>query len=218
METLAHKTHEQAESPPNGRAASGVLGEMRTEMTGGFLYTHHRANANTRKTLEVASFAYALIELLVEKGLLTVEELDERKKEVAERLAAKFRDDGMGVVRQEPEYDKYSFDSSVQVGCQSRLHLCRAACCRLQFALSRQDVDEVIVRWDLSRPYMIQRGKDGYCVHLERDTCHCAVYQHRPIPCRAYDCRNDERIWKDFEKRIISPELEKLLKKDGNET
>jgi hypothetical protein len=37
------------------------------------------------------------------------------------------------------------------------------------------------------------------------------VWQQRPIPCRGYDCRKDERIWLDFEKRIINPDFDQLL-------
>jgi len=192
--------------------------QLRQEVTGGLLYTHHRANANTSKTLEVASFAYALIELLIEKGLLTEAELNERKHQVAERLAEKFRDNGMGVVRMEPEYDKYTFDGGVNIDCSKRIHLCHAACCRLQFALSRQDVEEGILKWDFSRPYMIRQGKDGYCIHLERQTCRCSIYQNRPVPCRAYDCQNEKRIWVDFDKKIPNPELKKLFEKEGDRT
>jgi hypothetical protein len=148
-----------------------ILAELRQEVSGGLLYAHHRANGNTSKVLEVTSFAYALIELLVEKGLLKVEELDERKRQVATRLAEKFRDNGMGVVRQEPEYDKYNLDGSVEIDCESRLQFCHAACCRLQFALSRQDVEEGVLKWDFSRPYMIKQDHDGYCAHLDRQGC-----------------------------------------------
>ena len=42
------------------------------------LYTHSRLNANTSRTLEAMSFLYALIELLEEKGLITIAELDAR--------------------------------------------------------------------------------------------------------------------------------------------
>jgi DNA-binding MurR/RpiR family transcriptional regulator len=48
------------------------------------------SNANTTKTLEASSFFNALIELLNEKGLLTIEELDKRKKQVAQRLVNGF--------------------------------------------------------------------------------------------------------------------------------
>src|SRR5215471_7721813 len=94
-------------SREEGDDCRGRTEQLRQELAGGLLYCHDRANTNTSKTLEVSAFAYALIELLIEKGLLTEDELNERKRQVAARLAEKFRDNGMGVVRQEPEYDKY---------------------------------------------------------------------------------------------------------------
>ncbi len=193
------------------------LDELHTQISSGLLYTHYRNNANTRKTLEVTSFAYTLIELLIEKGLITEEELNERKRQVADRLTEKFRNSGMGVVRMEPEYDKYSFKSEMKIDCENRLHLCRAACCRLQFALSQQDLEEGIVKWDFSRPYLICQGKDGYCTHLENNSCQCSVYQNRPVPCRAYDCREDERIWEDFDNKILNPELTSQLNSQKEE-
>jgi len=64
--------------------------EFLQEITRGLLYTHTRINANTTRTLEASSFLYALIELLSEKDILSIEELDERKKQVAHRLVNKF--------------------------------------------------------------------------------------------------------------------------------
>jgi Fe-S-cluster containining protein len=185
---------------------------LRDEVAGGLRYAHTRANANTGKLLEVASFAYAAIELLAEKGLLPIEALDERKKVVAGRLVEKFANQGMGVVYQQPEHNKYTFDSEVRIDCENRVHLCKAACCRLRFALSKQDVEEGTVKWDFARPYLIARGADGYCQHLDRGTLGCTIHAQRPVPCRAYDCRGDKRIWADFENKIVSPELEKLFR------
>jgi hypothetical protein len=102
--------------------------DLRQEVVQGLLYTHSRANANTTKTLEAASFLYALIELMSEKGLITIEELDERKRTVGERLAKQFRETGMGAVFQDPEYEKYSFDGGVEIDCENRIPFCRAAC------------------------------------------------------------------------------------------
>ncbi|HEX8652915.1 MAG TPA: YkgJ family cysteine cluster protein [Pyrinomonadaceae bacterium] len=186
---------------------------LREEIAGGLLYCHHRANANTSKALEASAFAYALIELLIEKGLLTEEELNERKREVGERLVEKFRQSGMTVELQESAIDKYEFQEGPQIDCENRVHLCKAACCRLRFPLSEQDLEEGIVKWDLPHPYLIARRKDGYCSHLAEGSCHCTVYENRPLPCRVYDCRKDERIWADFEKRIVSPGLEKLFQR-----
>ena len=108
---------------------------------------------------------------------------------------------------QEPEYDKYAFEGEAQIDCAGRVHLCRAACCRLTFALSKQDIREGIVRWDLGQPYLIAQDKDGYCCHLDRASRSCGVREHRPVPCRAFDCRQDRRIWLDFERMIPNPAI-----------
>ena len=181
--------------------------DLRQEVAEGLRYTHSRANANTTKTLEAASFLYALIEIMSEKGLITIEELDERKRAVGERLAKQFSEKGMGAMVQEPEYDKYAFESAVEIDCENRTRLCKAACCRLPFALSKQDIREGIVRWNLGQPYIIDQGKDGYCNHLDRDELGCTIYANRPVPCRGFDCRDDKRIWLDFEKMVPNPAI-----------
>lgn len=52
------------------------------EVAQGLAYLHHRTNTTSERTLEAASFIYALIELLMEKGLLSLDEIDDRKKQV----------------------------------------------------------------------------------------------------------------------------------------
>lgn len=179
--------------------------ELRQGISEGLLYTHSRLNANTTKTLEASSFLYALIELLKEKGLLDIDELDERKQTVAKRLGQKFAQQGMGVVLQDPAHGKYTFQHTAAIDCAERVHLCKAACCRLPFALSMQDVEEGVVRWKLGEPYLIEQREDGYCNHVDRCGYGCTAYEHRPVPCRGFDCRNDERIWFDFESKIVNP-------------
>lgn len=194
--------------PGNGRIeGNGNEANLRQEVAEGLLYTHTRVNANTSKTLEAASFLYALIELLEERGLLSIEELDERKRVVGQRLANQLSQQGLGVMLQEPEYDKYSFADEVEIDCESRMPLCRAACCRLPFALSKQDIQEGVIRWELGQPYLISQSRDGYCSHLDRGTMHCTVREQRPVPCRAFDCRQNEHIWIDFERRIPNPDI-----------
>jgi hypothetical protein len=190
-----------------------AVASLRQEVAEGLLYTHTRANANTSRLLEVASFLYALIELLVDKGLITLAELDARKATVATRVEQRFLAKGMGVNLQEPDQDKYAVQGAVQIDCENRVHLCKAACCRLWFPLSRQDVDEGVVQWDLRYPYIIHQDDQGYCKHLERATCRCTVYHHRPLPCRTFDCRHDKRIWVDFENQVINPDLEAMFPK-----
>ncbi len=71
--------------------------DLRNDVAEGLMYSHSRENANTSKVLEVASFSYALIELLSERGLISIEELDQRKRKVGQRLVEKFAEKGMGV-------------------------------------------------------------------------------------------------------------------------
>jgi Fe-S-cluster containining protein len=194
---------------------SSELETLREQVAQGLMYSHSRENANTSKVLEVASFSYALIELLSERGVITVAELDERKKQVGQRLVEKFTEKGMGVALTNEEGDKYEYAREAKVDCENRLPLCRGACCRLRFALTVQDLEEGKVKWDLGHPYMIRHNAEGYCHHNERDTHRCTVYQNRPIVCRAYDCSKDKRIWSDFENMVVSPDLPNLFPKDG---
>jgi Fe-S-cluster containining protein len=197
---------EQAAAPDDSR-----FEQLRSDVAAGLMYAHGRENANTSKVLEVASFSYALIELLMERGVISVEELDERKKQVGQRLAEKFMEKGMGVALTNDEQDKYAYEGSVEIDCGNRIALCRGACCRLSFALTVQDLEEGRVKWDLGRPYMIRHDEDGYCTHLDRDGQCCGIYDQRPVVCRGYDCRGDDRIWADFENYVPSPKLDGLF-------
>ena len=138
---------------------------------------------------------------------MSIEELDRRQREVAQRLTKKQAEKRVGVLLQEPEYDKYTFTGGVKIDCENRVHLCRASCCRLPFALSKQDVQEGAVHWDLGQPYLIAQDETGYCTHLDRGCNRCTVHERRPVPCRGYDCRQDRRIWLDFEAKVINPDI-----------
>jgi|SRR5947209_6648432 len=184
---------------------------LREEVAEGFLYAHSRANVNSSKLLEVSAFSYALIELLAERGLITVEELDERKDQVTKRLAGKFAERGMGVALTAEEKGADGASPNAEIDCENRLHLCHAACCRLRFALTVRDVEEGRAKWNLGQPYMIRQGEDGYCHHLDREKRQCGIYEDRPFVCRAYDCRQDKRIWEDFDNGVVNPELGNLI-------
>jgi hypothetical protein len=75
--------------------------EVRDEVASGLRYAHFRADANTSKLLEVASFLYAAIDLLSQRGLLDLEELNQRKREATANLVEKvhFRSSGRDRLR-----------------------------------------------------------------------------------------------------------------------
>lgn len=137
-----------------------------------------------------------LVELLIARGALA--DGHRRTLETAARHAG---DGGGRQVRLRQYVDKYQV-ASPDIDCAARMHLCKARCCTLTFELSAQDLDEGGVRWDLEDPYVIRHAPDGYCAHLARPSLGCTIYDKRPAPCRAFDCRDDRRIWVDFDQRI----------------
>lgn len=177
------------------------------EVIAGLVYTHTRANQNTAEVHQANATLEAVVEMLIERGVLDREELEQRRKAAGEQLRRYYIERGMAVALQEFGSSKYDFPGGAVIDCQARLPLCAAACCKLPVALSKEDVQEGVVRWELDQPYMLAHAADGRCIHLDADTCGCRVYAQRPIPCRGYDCRRDERIWLDFEQRRINPAI-----------
>jgi Fe-S-cluster containining protein len=195
--------------PPKQLEIQDIIKKALQETAIGLRYTHIRINNNTAKTLEATSFLYALIELLSEKGIITIEELDARQAQLVEQLVNKFVKSGIGLLYQESEEDKYAFASETEADCRNRLHICRAICCKFPFALSKQDVAEGLISWEFGRPYLIAHDADGYCVHLDRETCRCTAYEHRPVPCRGFDCHDNQKwqVWLDYEQKILNEQL-----------
>jgi prolipoprotein diacylglyceryltransferase/Fe-S-cluster containining protein len=185
-----------------------TMGATNEELVRGLIYGHNRANANTREVHQANATALALAQILIDRGLIEHTSFEAKRKETADQLQRAYVERGMAVAMQEFNVSKYAFEDGAEVDCDDRLSLCKAACCRLPFALSKEDVQEGVVRWNLGQPYMIAHGETGYCVHCEQHSGRCSIYEHRPIVCRGYDCRKDKRIWLDFDKRIINPQLD----------
>ena len=175
-------------------------------MMAGFHEVYRRIGISAERLCQTSAEAYALTELLVSKGIIGIDELGDRRGPVLERMREATGSAGV-TVELAPGPDKYTAGGTVQIDCADRLQLCHAACCRLRFALSPQDVEEGIVQWEIPAPYLNRQRPDDYCVHCDSDTGHCGVYQNRPSVCREYDCRSDDRIWTDFDRRIPNPEL-----------
>ena len=91
------------------------------------------------------------------------------------------------------------------IDCPSLIHLCKARCCSYSVTLSAQDVAEGKLKWELYEPYRLLKDKTtGYCRYLRADAG-CSVYEDRPATCRIYDCREDRRVWLDWDNKIPAP-------------
>jgi Fe-S-cluster containining protein len=194
---------ETGKEPNNNRMSDDSLGMSRKlqEIERGLRFAHVMMSVNQDQGNEAVAYVQALADVLVEKGILQHEELEEplerAREEVAQVLMPRVRLADMG--------DKYAEGQSVEIDCASLIPLCHARCCTFRFFLTKQDLDEGVVRWDYGNPYWIKQTAEGFCIHSDPQTRACTIHTKRPHICRQYDCRNDKRVWIDFEQRIPAP-------------
>ncbi|HEY5928305.1 MAG TPA: hypothetical protein VIV11_41740 [Kofleriaceae bacterium] len=125
------------------------------------------------------------------------------------RLAAKIQADRGTKIRLSLVTDKYEVDSP-PIDCASRIHLCNARCCSFEVALSPQDIRERKLPFMIDQPYLLPRDPvTKKCACMDAAGA-CTAYEQRPATCRTYDCREDARVWIDYDARIPAPLPESL--------
>ncbi len=175
---------------------------LRQDLDAALRHLHFMGMQSKHDLVDLTSRLYALMEEMVAMGQLDLRNFEERRLRLQEREEKRLLQ--RTYVQIDETADKYALVNLPQVDCQGLMPICQGRCCQLVFPLSFQDLDERILQWDYSAPYLIRRNCEGFCVHQDPDSGFCTVYEHRPAICRAYDCRNDRRIWADFERRILA--------------
>lgn len=171
----------------------------------GILTAQGQIAQNTDNLLEVAATVAALAEVLAARGLVEPEVLEQARGAARERLRATEFGQRIAVRLQDDGRDKYTAENA-EVDCGARMHICHSACCAFDVPLSRQDLEEGQLRWELSRPYVLRHGADGLCMYRDPATGFCGSYENRPLACRKYTCKTDRRVWKDFDRMIPNTE------------
>ena len=180
-----------------------ALIQLERQLERGSLFTHTALSRNAGRIHEAESFLYGVIDLLIAQGVITQDQVLQAANQTRQEMLAKGELDDPGIaLRSDGEGD----GSLARVDCAERLPICRAACCALTFALSIEEVESGLVRWDLGEPYNIRREATGLCTHLDPQARGCRIYAHRPGICQRYSCARDERIWKDFDNRVLNRE------------
>ncbi|HEY7073712.1 MAG TPA: hypothetical protein VH418_00020 [Solirubrobacteraceae bacterium] len=178
------------------------------------LFAHTALGRAGLRTREIESFVFALIDTLVGRDVITLDEVEAAVRATRAQLDAQGEPPEPAVILRR-DHEPASAEPPVEVDCSARMHVCHAVCCKLDFPLSPDEVEGGVIRWDLGRPYLIRHERDGLCVHNDRATGACRVYDGRPLPCRRYSCATDVRIWKDFERMELNTEwLEENLSED----
>ena len=168
-------------------------------LTAALRAAEERADKSERELAALRAELDKLVEVLIARGGLA-----EGHVALFERMGAQAAQKLPKKVRLRMYIDKYQMQGS-DVDCAALMPICGARCCSLSFELTTQDLDEGVVMWEATEPYLIRHERDGYCSHLDRTSGGCSVYHHRPATCRGYDCRGDSRIWLDFDKKIMAP-------------
>jgi len=109
------------------------------------------------------------------------------------KVLEKMMEMGIGAVYGDEDDDVADAD----VPCGKLVKHCQAKCCSFIFALTKDEVDRGLIKYNRDKPFFIARDDDGFCPHLDRDTLACEVWYDRPLRCRRYDCRDDREVWPD---------------------
>jgi Fe-S-cluster containining protein len=185
---------------PDDRAE---LTELHRQVERAGLFTHTTLTGLAARVNESESFLYGLIDLMVQKGLITAAETAAAVQRIRQELIENDEgvSTGLALRVDAPDDDQYT-----PVDCQERWPVCKAICCKLDFALNAEEVESGAIKWDMGRPYFIRHERNGLCTHLNGKTKECGVYHDRPGVCKKYSCAEDTRIWKDFDKMELNVE------------
>lgn len=79
------------------------------------------------------------------------------------------------------------------IDCETGRRLgCGTYCCRL---LVRYDEDNRPLSADgTSLKNCVDKAPDGLCVHIDRSTYRCEIWDRRPRVCREYNCNDDPML------------------------
>ncbi len=191
-------------APSSSEAAPG-LSQLERQVERGQLFAHTALGESALRLGEVEVFLHGLVDTLLAKGVIAEEDMVAAMSKVRAELEERNElNRARTMVRSEDPANVRK--TATKVDCQTRLHICHAACCRLDFALSIPEVESGKVKWDLGRPYFIRRDSHGSCVHFDPQSGGCQVYSDRPGVCREYSCADDHRIWKNFDEMELNQE------------
>jgi Fe-S-cluster containining protein len=176
--------------------------ELDRQIERGSLFTHTALSETAERLTDVESMLYGLVDVLLADGTLDERRFERAAASARSELETRGETASPGVALR---FDgEISPDAVTPVDCERRMPICHAVCCRLNFALTADEVEGGAAKWDLGQPYFIRQNATGACVHNDPNSGACGIYAERPGVCKRYTCANDERIWSDFEKMELN--------------
>src|SRR5215831_314080 len=182
---------------PRGRETCEEQGlaQLERQVERGSLFTHTVVSRNADQIYEAQSFLYAVIDILIEKGIVTHDEVLQSVGKVRQEMEEKGETIGPGIaLRIEGEDIKQ--DDFVAVNCSERLHICKesTACCHhLDPNTGGCSIYEnrpgVCRRYSCARDERI--WKDFEKMELNEEWIHDNLTESRPRLARALMIRQD---------------------------
>lgn len=198
---------ESSQKPPPSIAEERVfqLGAVvRRAMQASYQMLTQEAQEGVRQAID----GRALVQLLLDKGIITPEEVAEARRSAEREITAERAERWKG-----PWLTTRTDDPEASVDCATRHEHCRATCCSFyRVYLTPTEVQRGELQWDLAIPYALPRGPDGRCAYLDITTLGCRVWQNRPWVCRTYTCAHDTEIWVDFENMVPTERVRDLTR------
>lgn len=185
------------------------LAELERQVERGSMFTQAVFQKSFSRLSTVEAMVHELLSVLEEKGVVSADDLPgaaaiAAQEEAREAAEPEPKDPTMRwpaiAIRVEPTEPA----QLEPVDCDARMSICHAVCCKLKFALSNDEIEQGLVKWDIGHPYIIRQNSDGYCCHNDAGSGGCTIYNDRPNLCRRYSCRGDKRIWKDFDNMVLN--------------
>jgi hypothetical protein len=187
--------------------------ELDDQVRRGSLFAQAIASRQMARANQTEAAVYGLIDLLIEKGALTSEEVTRAIEQTGTEMRHAGRHATLDVIVREDRPEPAP--AGDEIDCATRIPFCQAACCRMRWPLTLEEIEAGPVKWDLGRPFFNRHAAHGYCHRHDIASHACEVYDQRPPPCRQYSCVDDERIWLDFERMIPNTEwIEGQLERD----
>jgi Fe-S-cluster containining protein len=151
---------------------------------------------------EQAVIVQTVLHVLMLKGLITREELDQVYPQM-QQMMAQLRAQQLTGPRLSQGLE--SLRPPVDLDCAAHMDDCGTACCTsFSVVLTPEEAASNKYLWDLAFPYRLLVDEAGTCVYLDRNTRRCTIWNDRPSACRTFDCRTDDRIWSSYQGRQLT--------------
>ena len=122
--------------------------ELERQLERSGFYTHSVISNQAQRINEIESFLYGLIDSLIDKGMVDKSDLEKEVKAVRDETLKNSEHSHAGIAISVDDNEDPG-DDFVPVNCEQRIPICKGICCKLNFALTVDEIELGKAKWDL---------------------------------------------------------------------